>query len=297
MAVKLDVSHPRLLAPGEGETISDRAERNVVVKCDHELVDVTWTRYEPDERGPDPHVHRHHADAWYVLDGELTFGLGPGGEELRRAAGGAFVLVPAGVIHTFRNDGPATARFLNIHAPSMGFARSLRSRVHEDEPPFEFDSFPPPADGGRAVSDVVVRGPGEGDSIMSGAVVFKAQIGDGEGTFSLAEITLPPDYPGPVLHRHARTLDSFYVLEGTLTIRLGEGEEVEAGSGSYGAMPPGTVHSFANRTDGLVRALNLMAPGGFEQYLKELAAAAAPGEQPDPATMAEIASRYDFVPA
>ena len=42
--------------------------------------------------------------------------------------------------------------------------------------------------------------------------------------------------------------------------------------------------------------LNLMAPGGFEQYLKELAAAAAPGELPDPAVMAEIASRYDFEP-
>ena len=39
-----------------------------------------------------------------------------------------------------------------------------------------------------------------------------------------------------------------------------------------------------------------MAPGGFEQYLKEVAATSAPGEAPDPATMAEIASRYDFVP-
>jgi hypothetical protein len=43
--------------------------------------------------------------------------------------------------------------------------------------------------------------------------------------------------------------------------------------------------------------LNLMAPGGFEQYLKEVAAAAAPGELPDQATMAAIAPRYDFRPA
>jgi hypothetical protein len=61
-------------------------------------------------------------------------------------------------------------------------------------------------------------------------------------------------------------------------------------------MPPGTVHSFANRSDGVVRALNLMAPGGFEKYLKEFAAVSRPGEPPDPAAMAEIASRYDFVP-
>jgi quercetin dioxygenase-like cupin family protein len=284
---------PVVLGPGEGETISDRAERNVRILLDHELADVTWTRYEPGERGPDPHIHKQHADAWYVLEGELTFGLGPGGEELRRAPAGSLVLVPAGVIHTFRNDGEATARFLNVHAPSMGFAESLRAS--RDGREFRWDSFDPPEDGGRAAGDAVVRGPGEGAQILGGAVLFKAEVGDGDGTFALTEITLPPGYPGPVLHRHARTLDSFYVLEGTLTIRL-EDREVEAVPGSFGAMPPGVVHSFANRSDGMVRALNLQAPGGFEQYLKELAAAAAPGELPSPATMAEIASRYDFEP-
>ncbi len=293
--MQLDVPQARLLAPGEGETISDRPERNVRILLDHDLVDVTWTRYEPGEKGPDPHVHRQHADAWYVLEGELTFGVGPGGETLHRALAGTHVLVPAGVTHTFRNDGSETACFLNVHAPSMGFAESLRASRDGHE--FHWDSFDPPDAGGRAVDDVVVRGPGEGESILGGAVLFKAQAGDGEGTVSLTEITLPPDFPGPVLHRHEQTIDSFYVLEGTLTIRLGEGAEVEAGAGSYGAMPPGAVHSFANRSGGVVRALNLTAPGGFEQYLKELAAAAPPGGAPGPAVMAEIAARYDFVPA
>ena len=283
-----------LRRPGEGETISDRAERNVRILLDHELADVTWTRYQPGERGPDPHIHEQHADAWYVLEGELVFGVGPGGETLHRAPAGTHVLVPAGVIHTFRNDGDATARFLNVHAPSMGFAESLRAS--RDGREFHWDSFDPPDDGARSVGDVVVRGPGEGESILGGAAVFKAQVSDGDGTFSLTEIALPPGFPGPVLHRHEQTLDSFYVLEGTLTIRLGEHEEIEAEAGTYGAMPSGTVHSFANRTDGLVRALNLMAPGGFEQYLKEFAAASRPGEAPDPAVMAEIALRYDFVP-
>jgi mannose-6-phosphate isomerase-like protein (cupin superfamily) len=291
MGVELDVSHPRLLAPGEGETISDRAERNVVVKCDHELVDVTWTRYEPGELGPDPHIHEQHADAWYVLEGELTLGLGPGGEKLVRAPARTLVLVPAGVIHTFRNDGTTTARFLNVHAPSMGFAESLRRR----DSGFRWDTFDPPEDGGRRASDVVVRGSGEGESIMDGAVVFKAEGGDGEGTFSLSETTLPPGFPGPVLHVHERLLDSFYVLEGTLTVQLGD-REVEAGAGSYAIVPPGNVHTFANRSDAPVRMLNLMAPGGLEQYLKEVAAGMAPGEPPDPAEMAQVASRYDFRP-
>jgi quercetin dioxygenase-like cupin family protein len=283
-----------LRRPGEGETISDRDERNVRILLDHELADVTWTRYEPGEKGPEPHIHKQHADAWYVLEGELTFGVGPDGAMLHHAPGGTHVLVPAGVIHTFRNDSSATARFLNIHAPSMGFAESLRAG--RDGREYQWDTFEPPEDGDRSVNDVVVRGPGDGETIMDGAVLFKAQVSDGDGTFSLTEITLPPGFPGPVLHRHERTLDSFYVLEGTLTIRLGEDDEDEARPGTYGAMPPGTVHSFANRSDGVVRALNLMAPGGFEQYLKEFAAGSRPGEAPDPAVMAEIASRYDFVP-
>ena len=42
--------------------------------------------------------------------------------------------------------------------------------------------------------------------------------------------------------------------------------------------------------------LNLIVPGGFEQYLREVARVA--GEAPpEPAVMAKIASRYDFVPA
>ena len=42
--------------------------------------------------------------------------------------------------------------------------------------------------------------------------------------------------------------------------------------------------------------LNVMAPGGLEQYLKQVVALAQDGP-PDPAQMAEIASAYDFVPA
>ena len=58
-------------------------------------------------------------------------------------------------------------------------------------------------------------------------MLFKAEDADGDGTFSLTETTLAPGFPGPVPHRHARMVDSFYVLEGTLTVRLGD-REIEA---------------------------------------------------------------------
>jgi mannose-6-phosphate isomerase-like protein (cupin superfamily) len=73
----------------------------------------------------DLHTHELHADAFYVLEGELevavseteTVLLGPGG----------FAVAPPGAIHAF--GVPERARFLNIHAPGMSFAAYLREIV------------------------------------------------------------------------------------------------------------------------------------------------------------------------
>jgi mannose-6-phosphate isomerase-like protein (cupin superfamily) len=67
------------------------------------------------------HVHADEDDAFYVLQGELTFVLG---DEVVAAPPGTFVLVPPGVRHGFRNDGPEPVRMLNIHAPA-GFDRRI----------------------------------------------------------------------------------------------------------------------------------------------------------------------------
>jgi mannose-6-phosphate isomerase-like protein (cupin superfamily) len=63
-----------------------------------------------------------HADSFHVLDGELEFRVD--GETIRAAAG-TTVAIPPGVVHAFTSVRPS--RFLNIHAPSFGFAEYLRS--------------------------------------------------------------------------------------------------------------------------------------------------------------------------
>ena len=70
----------------------------------------------------EPHVHREEDDAFYILEGELTFTHGDGEESA--APPGTFVLVPPGVSHGFRNDGSIPVRMLNIHAPA-GFDRRV----------------------------------------------------------------------------------------------------------------------------------------------------------------------------
>jgi mannose-6-phosphate isomerase-like protein (cupin superfamily) len=69
------------------------------------------------------HVHGDEDDAFYILEGEMTFLFGDEGDEAV-APPGTFVLVPPGVRHGFRNPGPGPVRMLNVHAPA-GFDRRI----------------------------------------------------------------------------------------------------------------------------------------------------------------------------
>src|SRR5918911_5274576 len=101
MPVQLGVHRPVFPRSGEGETVFDDPRRTLRILADREELTLTWFRYEPGESGPDPHVHRRHTDAFYVLEGELELGLGPGAGEIVRATPGTFVAAPPEVVHTF----------------------------------------------------------------------------------------------------------------------------------------------------------------------------------------------------
>lgn len=77
---------------------------------------------------------------------------------------------------------------------------------------------------------------------------------------------------GADLHVHRRHTDVFYVLEGELTIRLGnDGHEVLVPAGTLARVPRGVVHGFRNGSDGDVLYLNFHAPGRqFAEYLRAL---------------------------
>ena len=60
------------------------------------------------------HVHTREAEAFYVLDGNLTY---QAGEQTYRLAAGSFIYLPIGVPHAFRVTGTSPARFLGLAAP------------------------------------------------------------------------------------------------------------------------------------------------------------------------------------
>lgn len=110
---------------------------------------------------------------------------------------------------------------------------------------------------------VVIR-PGGGHRV--GNVEFLARSQD-TPRFNLGLITIAPNREGPPPHSHTAEDDSFYILDGELTLLLGD-DELVAGRGTFVLVPPGVTHTFANRGDLAVRMLNIHAPAGFDLRLE-----------------------------
>ena len=145
--------------------------------------------------------------------------------------------------------------------------------------------------------DAVVHRPGEGERLEMGpsSLVIHASGETTAGTMYLGESTIAPGFPGPPPHTHEKLHDMFYVLEGALTVQVGD-EIIEAGAGTFVGVPPGVVHTFRNETDAPVRILNFNTPAWFENYMRDLAEASKDGP-PAQEEIGRIASRYDFRPA
>jgi quercetin dioxygenase-like cupin family protein len=233
MAMKLDVSHGVVLEPGPGPKLERPELRMFEIQR------------RADDGGVAPHVHREHADAFYVLEGEMDFHVA--GETVRASAGW-FVLSPAGVVHGF---GPGTARMLNFHAPGTPYVG-------------RGDTYDPPEGGGDREAVVVPVGEGERLVGRERVAYIKASL----PALTLSLFELAPGFEGPDPHTHEDHVDSFYVLDGEVEFQVA-GETVEAGPGTFVAAPPGVVHTFVRPGPGGASLLNMHTPdAGFADFLR-----------------------------
>jgi mannose-6-phosphate isomerase-like protein (cupin superfamily) len=89
-----------------------------------------------------PRLHRHDFDeAFYVIDGELTFHLD---SELVTVGAGALAFAPGGVPHTFANRGTAALRMPITPAGfEREFARRAARKDGVDRPGWALQELPP----------------------------------------------------------------------------------------------------------------------------------------------------------
>jgi len=136
------------------EVILESAEREIAILVASGAVSVTYSRCVPGVEVAGPHVHRRHTDAFYVLEGELTFEVGRERETVTISTGG-LVAAPPGVAHSFRTDGDVPARWLTIHAEDGGFATFLRGM--RDGVEVDWDISPVPPGGGLPAGAAAIR--------------------------------------------------------------------------------------------------------------------------------------------
>lgn len=142
----------------EGEAILRSETRDISLLLASDGLTITCARYSAGQSVAGPHVHNQHTDAFYVLEGELTFEIGRERETITVSPGG-FVAVPPGLAHAFRVAGNRPARWLTIHAHDGGFAcfmRGLRDGID-----VQWDIAPAPVGGGLPARAATVTTPGD----------------------------------------------------------------------------------------------------------------------------------------
>lgn len=252
------------------------------------------------------HVHAREEEAVFVLDGHLD---GWAGETAIAAGPGEMVVFPRDVPHAYqvRPGADGTARALTILVPGalqeffLNYARpapalalpdsdrpALReadqARIQADAAAFGIAWMPP------ASSLAVRRAPSSSSCLALWGERFRplALSGQTLGAFTALLWTSPAQSRLP-RHLHHDADEAFYVLDGAVEFATDRWSAVGY-PGDFVFLPQGVAHRHRAAAGRSSCALQLLAPGGIEEALAEIAAL--PPASVTLERLAAIAERY-----
>ncbi len=122
-------------------------------------------------------------------------------------------------------------------------------------------------------------------------MVVKVRDGDSGGSYSIHDNIIPAGSPGPLPHLHRDHEETFYVLKGELTVRVGA-RKITAPVGSFVVIPRGVVHQPSNPGNEPTRVLLIFSPAGMGRFFEEAATRRMPLQAvpSDPAVAEELAA-------
>jgi uncharacterized RmlC-like cupin family protein len=113
------------------------------------------------------------------------------------------------------------------------------------------------------------------------------------GQFGLYRWDMAAIPNGPGAHYHRTFSESFYVLEGAVSLFNGE-RWLDAEPGDFLYVPPGGIHAFSNNSQAPASMLVLFTPGApREAYFEELARIVASGRQLTEQEWTALYARHD----
>lgn len=111
----------------------------------------------------------------------------------------------------------------------------------------------------------------------TGRIVVKATADKTGGNFSQVE-SIDSRGTATPLHLHRNEEEAFYVLEGELTMVVGD-ETFDVSTGDYAIVPRNTPHAYVVRSE-VARMLVTFSPSGFEEAFIDLGVAVADSPEP-----------------
>jgi mannose-6-phosphate isomerase-like protein (cupin superfamily) len=166
-------------------------------------------------------------------------------------------------------------------------------------------SYPPPSyppqryNGAGGAVSATLRPAGTPPDLAIGARARVSYLATGattDGLFGLYRWDMPalaPSASTPSGHYHRTIAESFYILDGTVSLYNGE-SWVDATPGDYLYVPAGGIHGFRNNSGAAASMLILFTPGApREAYFVELAEIAASGRELSADGWTELWARHD----
>src|SRR5215472_7730543 len=134
---------PLVVRAGEGESVWSLGGR-FTAKATAAITEERFALVEAvafQATEPPLHIHHREDEAWYVLDGRMTFYVA---DQILEATAGCFAFAPRGIPHTFTVDVEPT-RVLVFASPAgfEHFAFELGQQAHDDVPPANLAAPPP----------------------------------------------------------------------------------------------------------------------------------------------------------
>jgi quercetin dioxygenase-like cupin family protein len=115
----------------------------------------------------------------------------------------------------------------------------------------------------------------------------RARVHAGDDGIGLVDVVSPAGDMAP-LHVHHSHDEGFFVLEGVVTLYL-PGRAITLRPGQFMLAPRGVPHTY-RIDEGPARKIVTSTPAGFERFVAEVGSTGVT----DPATLAEVAARYDI---
>lgn len=126
----------------------------------------------------------------------------------------------------------------------------------------------------------------------TGQMSIKASGAETGGSFAQVETDDPRGAATPV-HVHHNEDETFYVLEGEITVLVGE-TRIELAAGDFAFAPRGIAHAYVVRSE-RARMLTTLSTAGLEELFVELGRPVKAGESPPEEAlppMPELARRF-----